>query len=58
VARTAPGANGSSRDFTITRETEIEGKLRVKVRVTVQYVVKDDVDYAIHIIVRNQPPKK
>ena len=58
VARTAPGANGSSRDFTITRETEIEGKLRVKVRVTVQYIVKDDVDYAIHIIVRNPAPKK
>src|SRR5260370_6496019 len=58
VARTAPGANSSSRDFTITRETEIEGKLRVKVRVTVQYVVKDDEDYVIHIIVRNQPPKK
>lgn len=58
VARTAPSANGSSRDFMITRDTEIEGKLRVKVRVTVQYVVKDDVDYAIHIIVRSQTPKK
>jgi len=58
VARTVPRANGSSRDFMITRDTEIEGKLRVKVRVTVQYVVKDDVDYAIHIIVRNQPLKK
>jgi hypothetical protein len=58
VARTAPSANGSSRDFMITRDTEIEGKLKVKVRVTVQYIVKDDVDYAIHIIVRNQTPKK
>jgi hypothetical protein len=58
VARTAPSANGSSRDFMITRDTEIEGKLKVKVRVTVQYIVKDDVDYAVHIIVRNQPPKK
>jgi hypothetical protein len=58
VARTILGKNSSSRDFTITSETQIEGKLKVKVRVTVQYVTKDEVDYAVHIIVRNQPPKK
>jgi hypothetical protein len=58
VARTVLGKNSSSRDFTITRETQIEGKVRVKVRVTVQYVTKDEVDYAVHIIVRNPPPKK
>jgi hypothetical protein len=58
VARTVLGKNSSSRYFTITGDTLIEGKLRVKVRVTVQYITKDEVDYAVHIIVRNQTPKK
>jgi hypothetical protein len=58
VARTVLGRNSSSRYFTVTGETLIEGKLRVKVRVTVQYITKDEVDYAVHIIVRNQTPKK
>ena len=58
VARTVLGKNSSSRYFTITGDTLIEGKLRVKVRVTVQYITKDEVDYAVHIIVRSQTPKK
>jgi hypothetical protein len=58
VARTVLSKNSSSRYFTITGETQIEGKLKVKVRVTVQFVTKDEVDYAVHIIVRNPPPKK
>ena len=58
VARTVLGRNSSSRYFTITQDTQIEGKLKVKVRVTVQYVTKDEVDYAIHIIERNPPLKK
>jgi hypothetical protein len=58
VARTVLGKNSSSRYFTITGDTLVEGKLRVKVRVTVQYITKDEVDYAVHIIVRNQTPKK
>ena|SRR2546421_5887212 len=58
VARTVLGKNSSSRYFTITGDTLIEGKLKVKVRVTVQYITKDEVDYAVHIIVRNQTPKK
>ena len=58
VARTVLGRNSSSRYFTISPETQIEGKLRVKVRVTVQYVTKDEIDYALHIIVRNPPAKK
>ena len=58
VARTVLGRNSSSRYFTITGDTQIEGKLKVKVRVTVQYITKDEVDYAVHIIVRNQTPKK
>ena len=58
VARTVLGRNSLSRFFTITPETRIEGRLRVKVRVTVQYITKDEIDYAIHIIVRNPPAKK
>jgi len=58
VARTVLGRNSSSRFFTITPDTRIEGKLRVKVRVTVQYITKDEIDYALHIIVRNPPAKK
>jgi hypothetical protein len=58
VARTVLGKNSSSRYFTLTGETLIEGKLKIKVRVTVQYITRDEVDYAVHIIVRNPPPKK
>jgi hypothetical protein len=58
VARTILGKNSSARYFTITSDTLIEGKLKVKVRVTVQYITKDEEDYAVHIIVRNQMPKK
>jgi hypothetical protein len=58
VARTVLGKNSSSRRFIVTTATQIEGKLRVKARVTVQYITKDEVDQALHIIVRTQPPKK
>ena len=58
VSRTVLGKNSASRYFTITGDTQIEGKLKVKVRVTVQYVTKDEVDYAVHIIVRNPTPRK
>jgi hypothetical protein len=58
VARTILGKSSSSRHFAITSETQIEGKLKVKVRVTVKYVTKDEVDHALHIIVRNPTPKK
>jgi hypothetical protein len=58
VERTILGASSTSRSFAITKETQIDGKLRPKVRVTVQFVTKDDVDRAVHIIVRNDSPKK
>lgn len=60
VARTVLGKNSSSRHFVISSETLIEGKLKVKCRVTVQYVTRDEVDHALHIIVRSQGsnPKK
>jgi len=58
VVRTILGSSPSSRSFVITPTTQIDGKLRAKVRVTVQYVAKDDLDHAVHIVVRNNDPKK
>jgi hypothetical protein len=58
VARTILGKDSSSRTFVITSQTQIDGKLRPKVRVTVQYVTKSDIDHAVHIVVRNNDFKK
>ena len=58
VARTVLGKSGSSRRFVVTSETQIEGKLKVRCRVTVQYISKEEGDQALHIIVRTPPPKK
>jgi hypothetical protein len=58
VARSVLGKTSSSRRFIITEETQIEGKLKVKCRVTVQYITKEDIDHALHIIVRTQGSKK
>lgn len=58
VARTVLGTTSSFRVFAITPDTRVEGKLRVKVRVTVQFATKEEVDWAIHIIVRAPQPKK
>jgi hypothetical protein len=58
VARTILGTSPSSRSFVITPETQIDGKLRARIRVTVQYVTKDDVDQAVRIVVRTNDPKK
>jgi len=58
VERTILGASSTSRSFAISKDTQIDGKLRPKVRVTVQFVTKDEVDRAVHIIVRNDSSKK
>jgi hypothetical protein len=58
VARTVLGKNTSSRSFIMSADTLIEGKLKIKARVTVKFVSKDDIDRAVHIIVRNPTPKK
>jgi hypothetical protein len=58
VARTILGKSYSSRRFAISVDTQVEGKLKVKVRVTVKYVTRDEVDHALHIIVRYPAPKK
>ena len=52
VVRTVLGKNSDMRTFSITPATRVEGKLRLKVRVTVRYVKDEDGDRALHIIVR------
>jgi hypothetical protein len=52
VLRTVLGKNSETRTFAITKQTRVEGKLRPKVRVTVRFVREEDVDQALHIIVR------
>lgn len=61
VGRTVRG-KAESRTFQLTPQTKTEGKLAVKVRVTVRYVTDDEGDTATLIVVRGavkQPkPKK
>jgi hypothetical protein len=58
VARTALGQT-ETRDFLITAETKVEGKLRNKARVTVGFKNSDQGDIAVRVIVRtnNSSPK-
>jgi hypothetical protein len=58
VSRTVLGRNQVSRSFVLVPETVIEGELKERSRVTVEYVTREDVRQATHIIVRNPPPKK
>lgn len=53
VSRTVLGKNSSQRTFLLTSGTRVEGRLRLKVRVTVQFVSTPDGDQATHIIVRS-----
>ncbi len=58
VSRTVLGKDSSTRTFLITADTRIDGKPKVKARVTVQYVAAEDGDRAVHIIVRTTTQKK
>ncbi len=62
VSRTVLGKQSSTRTFQITPETKIEGKPKVKAKVTVQFVAGEEGDRAVHIIVRENatapPPGK
>jgi len=51
VGRTVRG-KAESRKFQLTAQTKTEGKLAVKVRVTVRYITDDDGDTATLIVVR------
>jgi hypothetical protein len=58
VSRTTLGKT-EKRTFQITKETRIEGKLKVKAKVTVGFITTDDGDIARLIVVRtNAAPGK
>jgi len=57
VERTVLGKPPENRSFLINTETKIEGKLRLKARVTVGFKPTPDGDLAIRIIVRPQEKK-
>ena len=57
VNRTVLGKSSETRTFAITPATKVEGKLRVKLRVTVRFTKEEDVDTALHIIVRSTQKK-
>jgi hypothetical protein len=53
VVRTVPARDAVTRKFLLDAQTKVEGKLRAKARVTVQYSVEDEGQFrAVHIIVR------
>ena len=54
VARSILGKPTEQRTFWIKPETKVEGKLKVKVKVTVGFVPSDDGDVALLIVVRPQ----
>ena len=58
ISRTVQGKL-QKRSFQITEETKVEGKLRLRVRVTVRYTTdEDDSDTATLIVVRSLLPSK
>jgi hypothetical protein len=63
VSRSILGKPAEKRSFAIKSDTRIEGKLKVRVKVTVGYVTTDDGDVARLVVVRasasqKQPDKK
>jgi hypothetical protein len=58
VSRSILGKPAEKRTFSIKPDTRIEGKLRVRVKVTVGYVTTDDGDVARLVVVRSsqKPP--
>jgi len=60
VSRSILGKPAEKRTFWVKPDTRIEGKLKVKVRVTVGFVTSDDGDVARLIVVRStqRPPQE
>jgi hypothetical protein len=58
VSRSILGKPAEKRVFLINSDTRIEGKLRVKLKVTIGFVSSDDGDVARLIVVRQKPPDK
>ena len=57
VSRTVLGKNSSTHTFLVTPQTRVEGKPKLKSRVTVRFVSSQDGDLAVHIIVRSSQKK-
>ncbi len=60
VSRSILGKPAEKRTFWIKSDTRVEGKLRVRAKVTVGYVTTDDGDVARLVVVRpaQKPPEK
>jgi hypothetical protein len=58
VSRSILGKPAEKRVFLIKSDTRIEGKLRVKLKVTIGFVASDEGDVARLIVVRQKPPEK
>jgi hypothetical protein len=61
VSRSILGRPAEKRTFLIKSDTRIEGRLRVRAKVTVGFVTKDDGDIARLIVVRStaqRPPQE
>lgn len=60
VSRSILGKPAEKRTFWIRPDTRIEGKLRVRAKVTVGFVASDDGDVARLVVVRTaqKPPEK
>jgi hypothetical protein len=58
VSRSILGKPAEKRVFKITSETRIEGKCRLKQKVTIGFVTTEDGDVARLIVVRQKPPDK
>ena len=58
VSRSILGKPAEKRVFLINSDTRIEGKLHVKLKVTIGFVSSDDGDVARLIVVRQKPPDK
>lgn len=52
VERSILGQPPETRSFILTKKTKVEGRMKVKSRVTVQFGPSDDGEVALHIIVR------
>jgi hypothetical protein len=57
VSRSILGRPAEKHTFLIKSDTRIEGRLRVRAKVTVGFVSKDDGDIARLIVVRGAAPK-
>jgi len=58
VSRSILGKPAEKRSFWIKPDTRIEGKLRMRVKVTVGFITTDEGDVARLIVVRSSAPKK